>query len=190
MAKTDYVTIHVETVAAWRQWLEKNHKRAPGAWVIHWKRHTGNPAMSHREAMDEALCFGWIDTIVKRLDDDRFVRGFARRGPNARWSSATLGYADRLLADGRMAQAGIDAYQRGRSKRPVDYGRPKNPPIPAELRLALSRDRKAKAGFAALSPSACRVYLHWIGAAKRPETRAARVAEVVKRAAAGKAWGK
>src|SRR3989338_5720954 len=100
----------------WREWLKKNHNTEKSIFLVHYKRHTGKHFLSHRETLEEAICFGWIDTTVKRLDEDRFGRFFVRRGKNSRWSSATQSYAQKLIKQRKMTAAGLKAYQAGLEK--------------------------------------------------------------------------
>jgi uncharacterized protein YdeI (YjbR/CyaY-like superfamily) len=172
--------------AEWRVWLEKNHDKERGVCVISYKKHTGRSSMSAQGAMDEAICFGWIDTIVKRLDDERYMRCFMKRGSNAKWSDNTLRYARRLIKEGKMTPSGLKAYKAGLKKPTHDHGIPKNPGMIKDLRIALSKDPKAKAYFAAMAPSSKKTYLRWILKAVRPETRQKRIQLVVKTCRAGK----
>src|SRR3989344_4572549 len=99
---------YMETITAYkkedfRKWLKKNHKKESKVAVIVHKRHTGKPAPSHRELMEEAICFGWIDTTVKRIDEDTFIRHFSKRTKNSRWSDNTISYAKQLIKEGRMS---------------------------------------------------------------------------------------
>lgn len=163
----------------WRNWLEENHEKEKKVALVSYKKHTGKPSISHRTAMDEAICFGWIDTTIKRLDDEKYLRHFVRRGDKANWSNNTLRYAKELMKAGKMAPAGIKRYKEGLLKRPHDYGRKKNPDTPEDLRKTLKRE-KGEESFTNLAPSYKRMYIHWIERAKRKETREKRIKEVVK----------
>ena len=100
----------------WRKWLEKNHLKKNKVGIILYKKHTGKPFITQREAMDEGICFGWIDTLIKRLDDKKFIRYFVRRGDKAMWSENTLRRAKCLLKAGRMSPVGILRYKEGLRK--------------------------------------------------------------------------
>jgi len=173
-------TISPKSRAQWRRWLERNHGQKDAVLVLMQKRHTGKPAVNHRESLEEALCFGWVDTITKRIDEDVYARRFVKRKPGANWSVNTLSYAKRLLADGKMTPAGIKAYELGLKKRPHDYDRPTTLHIPADLQAALAALGATKR-FAAWSPSQRKMLLYWIVRAKRPETRAKRIKELAQR---------
>lgn len=171
---------------SWRAWLQKNHLTKKKVAVIVHKKHTGKPSLSHREYMEEAICFGWIDTIVKRQDEDTYLRYFCRRTDKSNWSTNTLSYAKRLIKEGRMAPEGLRRYRQGLKKKPHDHGLAKNPDVPEDLRKALGRNRKAEAFFDGLAPSYRRVYIHIIERVKTPETRKRKIRKVVERCAKGK----
>jgi len=168
----------------WRAWLRKNHKKEKRVFLLKYKKHTGQPALSHQESMDEAICFGWIDTIVKRIDDETYVRGFAKRTDKSRWSNATQSYARRLIEEGKMTKAGLKMYELGLKKPVLDRGLSKNPDTPPILKKALAKNPKAKKNFENFAPSYRRYYIYWVENAKLPETKKRRIAEIVKKAEA------
>ena len=105
---TDGLTlVEVPRAEAWRAWLESHHARAAGAWLVFHKAHTGRPSPSYGEAVDEAVCFGWVDNLMRRIDDDRYARRFVPRKPDSKWSESNVQRVNRLLAEGRMAPAGL-----------------------------------------------------------------------------------
>ncbi len=178
----EIITIYAKNKKEWRAWLKKNHKKEKKVAVINHKKHTGKPALTHRESMDEAICFGWIDTTIKRIDEDCYIRNFARRSKNSKWSNNTLSYAKKLVEEKRMTPQGLHFYQEGLKKPTHDAELAKNPKTPEDLRKELNKFPTAKANFAAFSLSYKRMYLRWIEQAKRPETRAKRINAVVQRA--------
>src|ERR1051325_4388110 len=95
--------VYCGTRQKWRNWLEQNHQKTTKIALLLYKKHTGKPSLSHRESMEEAICFGWIDTTIKRLDEDRYLRRFSRRTSKSKWSENTLSYAKALLTAGKMA---------------------------------------------------------------------------------------
>lgn len=171
--------IHPKSPAEWREWLVLNHDKETKVCLIKYKRHTNLPTISHQEAMDEAICFGWIDTIVKRLDDNRYMRCFAKRTDKSRWSNATLSYAKRLIREGKMTPAGLKRYKEGLKKPTIDHGLPKNPDAPADLKKALSKNKLALDFFNSLAPSYKRFYVYQVERAKLAETRKKRIARIV-----------
>lgn len=176
MAKQFYARNRAE----WRAWLEKNHDKESSVSLIKYKKHTGKPSLTHQESMDEAICYGWIDTTIKRLDDERYVRNFSKRNKNSKWSDATFSYAKRLIKEGRMTPAGLHAYKEGLKRPTHDHGIPKDPGMPAELKQALQKDLKAKECFNRLAPSYKRTYFRWVLKAKMQETRKKRIAQAIR----------
>jgi uncharacterized protein YdeI (YjbR/CyaY-like superfamily) len=179
MVKRDHKVITVYSVENWRKWLQENHLNEKKVGVISYKKHTGKPSISHRIAMEEAICFGWIDTTLRRLDDKRYVRYFVRRGDKANWSKNTLRYGRTLLASGRMSEHGVLRFKQGLKKRPHDYGIPKNPKIPEELRKALNKNKKAREKFENLAPSRKKMVYRMILRAKTKETRNKRIKSLI-----------
>lgn len=170
--------IDARTRDAWRKWLAENHLKETSVELLVHKKHTGKPSLSHQEAMHDAICFGWIDTTLKRIDDDTFVRRFARRTDKSKWSDNTLRYAKELLFEGKMAPEGIRRYTEGLAKPTHDHGIPKNPRMPSDLTNAL-RGAGLLAQFKAFSPSVRRTYLRWLMRAKQEATREKRVQSIV-----------
>jgi uncharacterized protein YdeI (YjbR/CyaY-like superfamily) len=173
------MTITIYSAKEFRGWLQKHHKKESKVAVVVHKRHTGKSAPTHRELLEEALCFGWIDVTIKRLDEDTFVRNFTKRNENSKWSDNTLSYAKQLLKDGRMKAQGIHFYKLGLTKPTHDHGIPKNPEMPLELKSALVKNAKARKGFEKFPPSVRRMYYRWILSGKQEATREKRVEKVV-----------
>lgn len=171
--------IYFPTTKEWRNWLSKNHDKRKIISVLCYRKHTGKPTPSHQELMHEAICYGWIDTTLKKLDEDRYVRRFARRSANSKWSYNTLKYGKMLIKEGRMSEAGLKFYKEGLKKLPHDHGIPKNPGIPRDLKSALGKNKKAKENFKNLAPSTRRMYLRWLFRAKGIETRKKRINIIV-----------
>lgn len=155
----------------WNKWLRKNHVNKKKVGMICYKKHTGKPSISHKEAMFEAICFGWIDTTLKRLDEDRYIRYFVKRGDKANWSENTLKYGKELFEAGRMSELGIKRYKEGLKKKPHDYGIPKNPDMPKELEEELEKDKIAEELFVKLSKSLKEGVYRQIIRGKAEETR-------------------
>jgi uncharacterized protein YdeI (YjbR/CyaY-like superfamily) len=122
--------------------------------------------MSHREGIEEALCFGWIDTIMKKLDEDRYERTFMKRTDKANWSTNTLSYAKKLLKDKKMFPLGIKRYKEGLKRKPHDFGRRKNPQVPEILKKELSKEKKLEENFNNFSPSYRKALLYNLLSAK------------------------
>lgn len=180
-------SVHPETRRAWRQWLQKNHARAEGVWLISFKKETGRPRVEYDEAVEEALCFGWIDSKPNKLDEERSLLWFAPRKPGTGWSRLNKERVERLIASGRMTPAGlarVDAAKADGSWSALDAVEALT--IPADLRVALRSHAGAAAFFDAFPRSVKRGILEWIQNAKKPETRARRVEETARLAAENK----
>ena len=174
--------IEVFTAEDFKNWLAIHHQKETQVALIIYKRHTGIPFPSHRELLDTAICFGWVDTVIKRLDADRYIRNFVRRNKNSRWSENTLGYAKLLIAEKRMTPYGLKWYREGLQKKTYDQDIPKNPELPSEVRKALQTVKGAKAGFEKLPPSTTKMLLRWYLSAKQEKTRLKRIQAIIEQA--------
>jgi uncharacterized protein YdeI (YjbR/CyaY-like superfamily) len=168
--------------AQWRAWLEKYHKTETEVWLIYHKRHTGKPRVAYSDAVEEALCFGWIDSIVQRIDAERYAQKFTPRRNTSKWSALNKKRVAMLIKEGKMTEAGLAklTYSGNRD----DYGRPSRwrtdrPAIPPYLKQELAKNRKARGYFRTLAPSYRRNYILWISAAKKEETRKRRLKEAI-----------
>jgi uncharacterized protein YdeI (YjbR/CyaY-like superfamily) len=173
-------SITPKNLADWRNWLEKNHLKEDKVIFIKYKRHTGKPIISNADAMKEAICFGFIDTTAKKVDDERWSITYVRRGKNSRWSVNTLKYGKELLKQGKMSEFGIKMYKEGLRKKAFDGHIPINPDMPEELKRELAKDETIKQIFDTIPPSRKKMYYRRILYAKRPETRQKRIMEIIK----------
>ncbi|MBD3882434.1 YdeI/OmpD-associated family protein [Phormidium tenue FACHB-886] len=184
MVKVPENSIHPETRAEWRSWLEQHHKRNEGIWLISYKKTTGKPRFDYDEAVEEALCFGWIDSKPNKLDEERSLLWFAPRKRRTGWSKLNKERVERLLQQGLVMPAGlakVEAAKADGSWNALDAVEALE--IPADLEQALSADAAAKQNFEAFPKSVKRGILEWIASAKKPETRARRVEETAQLAA-------
>jgi uncharacterized protein YdeI (YjbR/CyaY-like superfamily) len=168
----------------WRRWLARHHAAPSGVWLVYPKKSAGLPGPTYDEAVEEALCFGWIDSRVRPLDGQRRLQWFSPRRPGSIWSALNKARVARLLEAGLMAPAGlakIEAAQADGSWEILD--RVESLAIPEDLAAALAGAPQAAAGFAALPASLQKQHLYSVLSAKRAATRAARVAAVVEAAA-------
>lgn len=179
------MTINAGTCKEWRSWLRKNHLKEKKVVLIRHKVHTGKPTMTSKETMQEAICFGWIDTTIRRIDEDRFAQTFVRRSEKSKWSDNTLRYAKELIGQKKMSPFGLKMYKLGLQKPTHDHGIPKDPDMPEELKKKL-KGKKDKELFEKVSPSRRRMYYRWILRAKLAETRQKRVTIVYQAVCAGK----
>lgn len=184
MNKTPENSFHPKTRDQWRAWLEKHHERQTGVWLITYKATTGKPRVSYDEAVEEALCFGWIDSKSAKLDDERSMLWFAPRKAGSGWSRINKERIEKLMASGAMAPAGLSKIEAAKAdgswNKLDDVDALK---IPDDLQKALKDFEDAETNFAAFPSSVRRGILEWISAAKNPETRAKRVDETARLAA-------
>src|SRR5262245_8729165 len=181
----DLITLDVRTRVQWRQWLAKNHASSPGIWLVRHKQHSGTESMVYEDLVCEALCFGWVDSLVKRMDENRYAIKVTPRKPTSKWSDINRKRWQQLKAAGRLAAPGLTAAPTGNSYAP----RPHVPQLPAYIAKAFKTSPKAWQHFQALAPTHRRNFVVWIHTAKRPETREKRIRESVELLAAGKKLG-
>lgn len=170
----------------WRDWLHANHQREESIWVVFYKVSSDVPSLTWSEAVDEALCYGWIDSTKKTIDKESYKQYFSKRKPKSNWSKINKDKIEQLTAEGRMAEAGLQsvaiAKQNG-SWTILDEIEALI--VPQDLEAALNTKPVAKEYFEGLSKSVKKMYLHWVMSAKRPETRQKRITEIVENAALG-----
>lgn len=186
-----YNKLHVTNREDWRRWLERNYHKEKEVWLIFYKKHTGKPRVSYDNAVEEALCFGWIDSIVKRIDDEKYAQKFTPRKANSNWSALNRKRVERMIRQGRMTEAGlalVRAAKKSGKWEQIDQTQEVNA-LPAELADVLSANKKAWENFIQLAPSFRRQYMGWITAAKKEETRQRRLKEAIERLAQGKKLG-
>ena len=183
------ISIYAKDRTEWRNWLLENHLKESKVNLIKYRKYTGKPSLSAKEAMEEAICFGWIDTTLKKLDDNRYMQRFSKRNKNSKWSVNTLSYGKQLMKEGKMSEAGIDAYKEGLKKKAYDHHIPKNPDSPKDFLNALIKNKKAKENFEKMAPSYRKTYIRRIEFAKRPDTRLKRIKEIIERLKDNKKWG-
>lgn len=172
-------TFYPTSPQAWRQWLEENHQSAQSVWLVFYKKKSGMPSISWSEAVDEALCFGWIDSKAKPLDEVKFLQFFSQRKPRGTWSKVNKDKIDLLIAEGRMTQAGLDVIERAKQNGSwTILDEVEAMVVPEDLEIALSTKEGAKDFFHSLSKSVRKAMLQWLVLAKRPETRQQRIQEI------------
>lgn len=163
----------------WRKWLKDNHQIKQSVWLVQYKKKAGTPTISWGEAVDEALCFGWIDSIRKTLDEEKFIQFFSRRKPAGNWSKINKEKVQQLTEKGRMAQAGLDSVERAKQNGSwTILDAVEELIIPEDLAKAFKMQKGSKDYFQSLSKSVKKAMLQWIALAKRPETRQSRINEI------------
>jgi uncharacterized protein YdeI (YjbR/CyaY-like superfamily) len=164
----------------WREWLEKNHMSSNGIWLMYYKIKSGKPSVRYSEAVKEALCFGWIDSKVKSLDQERYLQIFTPRKPKSVWSKLNKQYIEELIEQGLMTEAGltkVTAAKQNGSWNTLDAV--EELIVPADLKQALAENETANKHFVAFSNTTKKNILFWIASAKRPETRLKRIAQTI-----------
>jgi uncharacterized protein YdeI (YjbR/CyaY-like superfamily) len=178
-------TLDVRSRRQWRAWLAKHHTSSQGVWLVFYKAHTGVKSILYEDAVRGALCFGWIDSLVKRLDDDRYAIKVTPRKPTSKWSALNRKRWAELNAAGLLSSAGLAAAPTNNTYAP----RPVIPDLPGYIAKALKANPKAWKFFQELAPGYRRHFVVWIHIAKRPETREKRIRESIELLAAGKKLG-
>jgi len=177
-------TFYPKSRKAWRQWLAKNHKKKQSIWLICYRQKSNVPTITWSDAVDEALCFGWIDSTRKPIDDEKFMQYFSKRKVKSVWSKINKDKIERLLSEGLMTKAGLDSVDAARKNGAWStLDAVEELKIPAQLTLEFRGQPKAKKYFLSLSTTDKKNILRWIAMAKRPETTTRRIAEVVELAA-------
>ena len=177
----DLPQLPFESADAWHDWLTENHESAPGVWIKMAKKGSGVPSVAYPEVLDIAICFGWIDGQRKALDDTHFLQRFTPRGPRSRWSKINRDKATRMIESGEMKPAGMREVERAKADGRWDaaYDGQRTMEVPADLQEALDANPQAKAFFATLNSQNRYAVLYRVHDAKRPETRARRIAQFV-----------
>jgi uncharacterized protein YdeI (YjbR/CyaY-like superfamily) len=179
------MALEVRNRREWRAWLVTHHTSSSGIWLVFYKQHTGRKSMPLEDAAREALCFGWIDSLIKRLDDDRYAVKLTPRRPTSKWSDINRRRWKELKAAGLLTSAGLAAAPTENTYGP----RPVIPGLPNYIAKAFKADAATWKFFQELSPRNRRDFVVWIHTAKRPDTRERRIRESLALLAAGKKLG-
>ncbi|WP_375582765.1 YdeI family protein [Cyclobacterium xiamenense] len=170
----------------WREWLARNHRSEKSVWLIIYKKGSGLPTVQYPEAVDEALCFGWIDSKPNKRDEKSYYQFFAKRNPKSNWSRVNKEKVAQLIKQGLMQSAGFEAIEIARQNGTwTELDEVENLILPDDLRDALSKNKTAGDTWEAFPPSSKRGILEWILQAKKPETRQRRINETVSLAEKG-----
>ena len=185
-------TLEVENQAAWRAWLAAHHEQETEIWLVYYKKGTGIPCVAYPDSVDEALCFGWVDSLIKRLDEKRYARKFTPRKDSSKWSPSNIQRVERLIAEGRMTEHGLRKVEAARQS--GSWDNPVQGPelafeMTPEFAAALKENKRAAEFFNSLAPTHQKQYLGWIEAAKRQETKEKRIKESIRLLAAGEKLG-
>ncbi len=157
----------------WQSWLRYNNNDKKVIWLIYYKKHVNKVSIEQSDAVEEALCFGWIDSIVKKIDEERYMQKFTPRNENSIWSNINKNRVAMLIDNGTMTEAGMDkikiAKKNGSWNKIHTFANINN--IPKEFEIALSKNSIARSNFNQLAPSNKKQYIYWVGTAKKEETR-------------------
>ena len=188
-------TLYLSTRKKWRNWLARNHDREQEIWLIHYKKHTHRPSIPYNDAVEEALCFGWVDSLIRRIDSERYMQKYTPRKPKSTWSRHNVRRVEKMIKEGKMMPAGMDRYKYAQENRllPVmekQEGKVRGfPEAPGFFTRALRANPEAEKTFHSLAPSYKLQYLGWILDAKKEETRLKRMNEALKLLSEGRKLG-
>ncbi len=176
----------------WRNWLAVNHDQETEVWLVYYKKGTGMPCVAYGASVEEALCFGWVDSLIKSLDEESYARKFTPRKEDSNWSDSNKKRVEKMIAQGLMTEHGLRlveaAKENGRWHTPESKPELTFTMLP-EFAAALRENEQAAAFFDSLSATDQKQFLGWMEMAKRPETRAKRIAESIRLLAVGKKLG-
>lgn len=175
--------LYLKTPGEWRKWLSKNHKNSKGVWLVFYKKETRILTLNYEVSVEEALCFGWIDSLVKKIDEQKYVRKFTPRNDKSVWSELNKRRVKKVINEGRMTKFGlakIEAAKKNGSWTKQLKGVEISYDIPKDFISELKKNTKAKKNFDKIPPSHKKRYYMWINIAKKKETRDKRIAEAVK----------
>lgn len=173
--------LYFKTRGQWRKWLEKNHATSDGIWLIYYKKGAGKESVKYDEAVEEALCYGWIDSKMKSVNEEYYIQYFTRRRKGSVWSKYNLNRVKKMMEAGKMMPAGMEEYQKALDNPKVIYDNRNDgdPEIPDDLLEALKANMTAHDNFMNFSKSNRRNYIFWMNSAKREQTRKIRINRIV-----------
>jgi uncharacterized protein YdeI (YjbR/CyaY-like superfamily) len=183
MQTNEVETFCPKSQQAWRQWLQENHQSRQSIWLIYYKKKSKMPSLSWSEAVDEALCFGWIDSTAKPIDDDTYMQFFSKRKPNSVWSKVNKEKIKQLMDADLIAQAGLDSIEKAKQNGSwTILDEVEELIIPSDLEKAFESLSGSKDFFLSLTKSVRKAILQWLVLAKLPETRQKRINEIAESA--------
>lgn len=186
MSKKEIETYCPKSRMDWRKWLEKNHQSKQSVWLVYFKASTKVASVSWSEAVDEALCFGWIDSTRKTIDEERYMQYFTRRKPNSTWSKINKEKVAKLIQNNLMTKAGFNSIETAKQNGTwTIMDNVENLIIPEDLRIALNKNESSMEFFQNQPKSIKKAMLYWVVIAKRIETRKKRIEEIAKSATKG-----
>jgi uncharacterized protein YdeI (YjbR/CyaY-like superfamily) len=175
-------TFEAKNRGEWRNWLENNKSSEEEIWLVYYKKHIGKPSISYLESVEEAICFGWIDGLKRRLDDERYAHRFTRRRKDSKWSTANIDIAKRMIKSGLMTSEGQTSFQH-RKEYDKEFLKSRSGisiEVPSDLEKILRENGNAWDNFSKLAQSHRKQYILWVNSAKKDETRQRRLMESLK----------
>lgn len=173
-------TLDVANADEWRSWLDKHHLSRPEIWLVFHRHGSAVPSISYGDALDEALAYGWIDSVIRKVNDEKYIRKFTPRKSWSIWSSLNISHVKRLKQEGRMTKWGLEAFAKRTGEiSQMEKINAEGVKVPNDLTHALKKNKAAWDNFQKFTPSYKKRYLIWISAAKRPGTRTKRIDEAV-----------
>lgn len=174
--------IYIQDTAEWRSWLQANHEKAEEIWLVFYKKETGLPSIPYEDAVEQALCFGWIDSLIKKLDENQYARKFTPRREGSKWSASNKKRVKKMIDSGMMTPHGMKLVES--AKRIGTWDKPEKKPdldfkIHPEFTKALQDNPEAQESFNNLPPTHQKQYITWIGIAKRRDTRERRIKQSI-----------
>jgi len=181
MIKPQTKTIYLQSAEEWRAWLSENYNKTKEIWLIYYKKHTGKPRVPYQQAVEEALCFGWIDSTVKRIDDDTYMQKFTPRKATSRWSEHNKTRVEKMIRKGKMTTEGFRLVEAAKHNGNWDntYTSNLNLELSNNLLSILKNNNRAYDTYLNLAPSHKKNYNNWVMSAKKEETRLKRVREMI-----------
>lgn len=182
--KTEIETFYPSTQADWREWLQENHLSKQSVWLIYYKKKSKIPSISWSEAVDEALCFGWIDSTAKPIDDEKYMQFFTKRKAKSVWSKVNKTKVAKLIEEGKMSQVGFESIEKAKENGSwAILDAAEELIIPDDLETAFEANAGSKDFFLSLSKSVRKAILQWLVLAKQQTTRQKRINEIAELAA-------
>jgi uncharacterized protein YdeI (YjbR/CyaY-like superfamily) len=180
-----------ENKKEWRKWLENNHNKFKEIWLIHYKKSSNKKGINHYDAVEEALCFGWIDSTLKKIDEERYILRYTPRKEKSVWSKINKEKAEKMILNGKMTQSGLEKIKLAKKHDlwNTAYTNKVKEKIPSDLKKVLLLDKVAWINFQNFANSYRNRYIGWINNAKTKMTRTKRISEVVKRSKENKKPG-
>lgn len=173
--------LYFENRFLWREWLIANHNNSEGIWMVYYKKQSKKKSISYGEAVEEALCFGWIDSRIKSIDNERYMQKYTPRRKNSLWSKVNRERVEKMIQEGKMTAFGMAKVEEAKKNGQWEkaYGARLKPEMPEDLRKALQKNEKAFYNFQNFPASSQTTYIYWLNSAKRPETREKRINNIV-----------